>query len=976
MQTPLESEKSRTVLSRLSKEDAKRWLKMGDKILAGSENAYALSKAYVDAGAEVESIGSFEYLESWVSLGLEIDALSGETAVAFFRATPDFLKTGKMVQLRQWVSGAFQVLDIGGGREKAAAAYLFGSSRMHKYLAVMLFKEWKQTGLLFAKRSADLAAQFFDMQPEGIESLYRSEIKGLLRLVAAIARKSPETGLAFYEQAPARLVELNPNIRDKVIKTTARISSGNPDGIMDTYLDITAAVSSLSYPVQENAMMLEDAIGDLSDDASLAYFKNLEPLLAEIPEKFLENWVKEGVRLLIDQPGEGIRYFSLENRASRLALVKWKEVVVLDDIRKSLAIFSRALAGDDIRIKSTEDLTFSGSVAKKHKKRTYDTIYLPPYIAEEDSRKANFRLYKVATAHHTGCVEFGTFGPVYPFVRKMLRSFSYPDLALNIFFMVEDGRIDYRLRQAYKGLAKDMDLALAGIMARREFPKGNLLQEALEILLRFNAGCLQKTDISPECMGIYGAIKEILTRFYHETRQVWDSFLFSVDIYKTLIPLVEANVNRSVASLPYWDRPDFDEKHGSSPVVTLPDEIKAAEDDMGGAEMLFSKEELEELLKNLKEPLTLKQVTDQGISDGMFLTDLEGFELENKEPEEAPDLHRKSGLESPLSAGRSGVNGPYYYDEWDHLQGTYRRRWCRLTEELVAPVESDRFREIHDAYNDLIQKVKKKFQEIRPQIFEVLHRVDWGDEIDLPEMIQSVVDKKTGDDPTDRIFCRKEKRIRRISTLILLDMSASTGEEISEFYEAAGVQDSPGGKPDGYQKDKTIIDIEIESLVVLAEALNALNDDYAIYGFSGQGKDKVEFYTVKDFSDLYSEETRNRICGIMPKQSTRMGTAIRHATQKLRTVETDLRLMILLSDGYPQDTDYGEDRGSNDYALNDTMMALSEARKEGIRPFCLTVDQAGNDYLRKMCDPSSYLIIRDINSLPEILPKVVESLMG
>ena len=103
--------------------------------------------------------------------------------------------------------------------------------------------------------------------------------------------------------------------------------------------------------------------------------------------------------------------------------------------------------------------------------------------------------------------------------------------------------------------------------------------------------------------------------------------------------------------------------------------------------------------------------------------------------------------------------------------------------------------------------------------------------------------------------------------------------------------------------------------------------------------------------------------------------AIRHAINKLKAVESDQRLLIVLSDGYPQDHDYGEDRGSEDYGLHDTMMALLEAKREGIRPFCITVDQSGHDYLRKMCDPGNYLVIQDTYSLPEILPKVVESLM-
>ncbi|MBU3915131.1 nitric oxide reductase activation protein, partial [bacterium] len=100
------------------------------------------------------------------------------------------------------------------------------------------------------------------------------------------------------------------------------------------------------------------------------------------------------------------------------------------------------------------------------------------------------------------------------------------------------------------------------------------------------------------------------------------------------------------------------------------------------------------------------------------------------------------------------------------------------------------------------------------------------------------------------------------------------------------------------------------------------------------------------------------------------------ATAKLRTMDSDHRLLIILSDGYPQDMNYGEDRTSQDYALHDTMMAMIEARRAEIKPFCITVDQCGDDYLRKMCDPKSYLVIQDIYALPRILPKVVESLIG
>jgi nitric oxide reductase NorD protein len=200
-------------------------------------------------------------------------------------------------------------------------------------------------------------------------------------------------------------------------------------------------------------------------------------------------------------------------------------------------------------------------------------------------------------------------------------------------------------------------------------------------------------------------------------------------------------------------------------------------------------------------------------------------------------------------------------------------------------------------------------------------------------------------------------------------MSASTSEAVP----CEPNQRDPGSL--GQKGEKKIIDIEIESLVVMMEALHALGDAFAIFGFSGYGRDSVEYYPIKEFSDPYSETLKRRIGGIQPKMSTRMGPAIRHSIEKMKSMDSDQRLLILLSDGFPQDHDYGEDRRSKEYALQDTMMAMMEAKREGIQPFCITVDQGGNDYLGKMCDPRSYLVVKDAYGLPETLPKVVESLM-
>jgi nitric oxide reductase NorD protein len=105
-----------------------------------------------------------------------------------------------------------------------------------------------------------------------------------------------------------------------------------------------------------------------------------------------------------------------------------------------------------------------------------------------------------------------------------------------------------------------------------------------------------------------------------------------------------------------------------------------------------------------------------------------------------------------------------------------------------------------------------------------------------------------------------------------------------------------------------------------------------------------------------------------------MGPAIRHAIGKLERQEARLKTLLLLSDGYPQDYDYGKDRQSKEYGIQDTMMALHEAHLKGIQTFCITVDPSGHDYLREMCPDQQYLVLDDIASLPRELPKIYRAL--
>ena len=101
-------------------------------------------------------------------------------------------------------------------------------------------------------------------------------------------------------------------------------------------------------------------------------------------------------------------------------------------------------------------------------------------------------------------------------------------------------------------------------------------------------------------------------------------------------------------------------------------------------------------------------------------------------------------------------------------------------------------------------------------------------------------------------------------------------------------------------------------------------------------------------------------------------TAIGRSKAQRDPVRT--KLMIIVSDGYPQDEDYGPDRADNEYGLQDTARALREAEQAGISTFCITIDPAGHDYLRRMCPEQHYLVIDDVTALPGELAKVYRAL--
>lgn len=206
------------------------------------------------------------------------------------------------------------------------------------------------------------------------------------------------------------------------------------------------------------------------------------------------------------------------------------------------------------------------------------------------------------------------------------------------------------------------------------------------------------------------------------------------------------------------------------------------------------------------------------------------------------------------------------------------------------------------------------------------------------------------DSEKQNFFENVVKKQRDLSTLILADISLSTEAAVTT--------------------ELSILDIIKESLFVFADSLDALGDPLAMYAFSSVKNTKVRYHVLKNFNEDYSAQIRGRIDDLRAGYYTRLGTAIRQSTRILQKQPTHNKLMLIISDGKPNDIDKYEGR----YGVEDTKKAIYEAHKAGVIPFCITVDSESNSYLPQIFGKEGYTYIRDIRKLPSALPQIYMNL--
>ena len=313
---------------------------------------------------------------------------------------------------------------------------------------------------------------------------------------------------------------------------------------------------------------------------------------------------------------------------------------------------------------------------------------------------------------------------------------------------------------------------------------------------------------------------------------------------------------------------------------------------------------------------------------------------------EDPDPEKKE-QESPHAIALELVTRSVDYGEWDYTIGLERPSWCTLFEKqpvLGDPSLIDAVLHRHEA---LQQRVKALIRAAQIQQALRLRKQHEGDRMDLDAAIRAVIDLRSANEPDPRINMRTVRRGRDLSVLVLLDLSKSTGDIIRG-------------------ENTTVLNLARESLALLAEAMSELGDEFAIHGFTSNGRRDVSYFRFKDFAAPYGPHAKAALAGITPLFSTRMGPAIRHAGEFLRAQASGRKLLLVITDGEPSDIDIHDPR----YLMMDAKKACEGLMRHGIQPFCMSLDPRADKYVSTIFGRRNYLVMDKIARLPEKLPLI------
>ena len=950
-----------------------RWAALGRSLYKGTWKSSTLSASFFDLSPSLLKALSFPDLETFTNLIESLSARSYDLA-------------GECLTIGNTVLGSM-------GRERSSFLILWQTLSENSWRDIK--------GVL----------ETYESSVSGIDEPLRNRFLSLTNLLVLHGAKDTPR---FLAQGGSALGTLKTVEQEHILDLCERLLKRSPTSVAAFLNNLSVVINRVSMPQLD--FWFDHGVGILSEnpEGGLAYFKLESKTSEQMLEGLSSSIALEGISNLLHLYCSGLSGSDIEVKESSTLAGKnlgWVSADIATTEGKN--VYLPAMMDVFPTKKSNFDWykVVSTHQVARLEFGSFDFSYDRPSTQFNDLRPSR------ALPSSSFAVEKED-----QWITDMGHYFSQFDnrrIALDIFTTFEDARLGFLIKHEYPGIKSSYNSIQKHAVSLRPQIKALPVQQAImEILVQFSLDEYTNLLVPRKYSKAIRVLAKLQRCLLDPIAKIEDTAESALRAY---------NIITKIPNEPDddWQEEDFDsdDQFSDDELSEIIKELDGmnSEDPVQDIEYASPdavdfrgdfKPELVQTLNKLREGTGMsadgdQQELDQDQLEQLLKDNPEMSEIDNKDMDFAAlfaqNMLREAGLTQATSQAGQGF-GPmqhveesggeldtkepktYVYNEWDFRAGDYKPKWCIVREKTVEEGESAFFNETTQKYASLLLDVRRQFELVMPEGFRKLRRQPDGDDFDFDAATEAMIDRRSGITPSEKVYWFRNKQERDVSVVFLLDMSASTAEAIDEGKPINHAMDAPEdpveymtwlrSRREGLvrRQYKRIIDLEKEGVALLMQALESIGDVYGIYGFSGYGRENVEFYVIKDIEESLTDGVKKRIDKISPLHATRMGPAIRHATTKLSRQDTKTKILFLISDGRPQDRGYSREGVEKEYAVHDTHMALIEARRLGIIPFCLTVDKTGHDYLKTMCGDMEYEVLDEISMLPHRLPHLYRKL--
>ena len=731
--------------------------------------------------------------------------------------------------------------------------------------------------------------------------------------------KGEDMVISFLEETPMVVREVGESIIGEIVFSIMKMSSQTSSSVLVLMIASLPNVARRmsDFDLLKGYLRLMERMIALAPRGMRPMLNNIDQLTSKLTLGGLRRWVLYGAETFKRDFKAQIAYFELSSMESIQILEQERRGTLFIDNQRKLQFYLRAFYNRDFFLRPT-----SGDYETKKGLRPYieyGVMHIPD--AYDDYKHASGRIVPGIDCYRAVCAHAAAH------IMETRVAFKGDDLnplQVACVSLIEDLRVELNTLKKFPGMKKTW-IAL--------HPDDEDLKELnpfIVDLVDFSRAALDQKYTAKQSFN-----SDFLKLFIKKMTKMPESSEMSYDLGMKYYELLKA---------------ETDVKISASALVATP--ILYRDDNR----YIWEYEELDWISEgNDYVPVSQRQVRKNvNIMEMYNELDVEtagddAQEIWTLESEYFPD--ELDGVSLNEVEGKEPVSEPFHYNEWDYQLQLYRPNWATLYERRLRKGDPELINKILKTHKPIANQLKNAIDRMQPQGLVKLKKQQEGSELDLDACVTALADIRSGITPSDRIYVKKVQHIRDVSVNLLMDLSESTNDMV-------------------LGSDKTILELMKEATSLLSWAIDKIGDKLTISGFASDSRHDVQYYRFKPFHYSFNDEVKGRLAGIKGGLSTRMGAAIRHAGVDLLTQSSAKRILLILTDGEPADIDVDDPQ----HLRMDAKKAVEELRSHGIVTFCISLDPHADEYVARIFGKNRFMVIDNIQKLPERLPQLFISL--